>query len=162
MTTNTRTALWAILTGGLIAGTLDILQACILFGWDIPLVIAAGLLGKQAFHGGAGTYILGLLLHYFIATTATAIYYAVSRKLTFLSENWIVCGIFFGMAVELVMSFVVLPLSALHSRGPYQLHDLLLGLGMHMLTIGLPIAFIVHRFSKAGQLAASIPLSKTA
>lgn len=152
---NTRSALWPVLTGGLIAGTLDILQACILFGWDIPLVIAAGLLGKQAFQGGAGTYVLGLVLHYFIATTATAIYHLVSRKLTFLAQNWIVCGIFFGMAVELVMSLIVLPLSALHSRGPYQLHDLLLGLGMHMLTIGLPIAFIVSRFSRAAQPPAS-------
>jgi hypothetical protein len=31
-----------------IAGTLDLLQACILFGWDVPLAIAAGLLGRQA------------------------------------------------------------------------------------------------------------------
>jgi hypothetical protein len=155
MTGSSRSALWPILTGGLIAGTLDILQACILFGWDIPLAVAAGLLGKQAFHGGAGTYLLGLALHYFIATTATAIYYFVSGKLTFLAQNWVVCGIFFGMAVELVMSLVVLPLSALHARGPYQLHDLLLGLGMHMLTIGLPIAFIVFRFSRSVQRAAS-------
>jgi len=55
-------ALLAIAVGGGIAGTLDLLQACILFGWRIPLVIAAGLLGRQAFQGGAGTYILGVLL----------------------------------------------------------------------------------------------------
>ena len=162
MIETSRSALWPILSGGLIAGTLDILQACILFGWDIPLAIAAGLLGKQAFQGGGATYALGLVLHYFIATTATAIYYAASRKLTFLSHNWIVCGLFFGIAVELAMSLVVLPLSALHARGPYQLHDLLLGLGMHMATIGLPVAFIVHRFSKVDQPVASIPVSKTA
>ncbi len=35
----------AIGIAGFVAGTLDILQACILFGWDIPKVIAAGLLG---------------------------------------------------------------------------------------------------------------------
>lgn len=141
----------AIPVGGFVAGTLDILQACILFGWSIPLVIAGGLLGQQAFHGGAGTYILGLVLHYFIATTATAIYYGVSRRLTFLAQNWIVCGCFFGIAVELVMSLIVLPLSALHASGPYKLHDLLLGLGMHMLTIGLPVAFVVHRYSSEGK-----------
>jgi hypothetical protein len=48
-----RRALLAIAVGGFVAGTLDLLQACILFGWDIPLAIAGGLLGKQAFHGGA-------------------------------------------------------------------------------------------------------------
>jgi len=57
-----KNALLTIAVGGGIAGTLDLLQACILFGWRIPLVIAAGLLGRQAFHGGAGTYILGVFL----------------------------------------------------------------------------------------------------
>lgn len=34
----------AIGVGGLTAGTIDLLQASILFGWDIPLTIADGLL----------------------------------------------------------------------------------------------------------------------
>ncbi len=41
-------ALLAIAVGGLIAGALDLTQACILFGWDIPLAIAGGLLGRPA------------------------------------------------------------------------------------------------------------------
>ena len=61
------TALLTIAVGGIAAGTLDLLQACILFGWGIPRVIAAGLLGRQAIHGGAGTYALGVVLHFFIA-----------------------------------------------------------------------------------------------
>lgn len=142
-----RSALRAIAAGGLIAGTLDLLQACILFGWDIPLVISGGLLGRRAFHGGAATYILGVLLHYFIACSAAATYYAASRKLPFLKEYPIVCGLFFGAAVQEVMNLFVLPLSALHSRGPYSLHDLILGLLVHMVVIGLPISFSVRRFA---------------
>jgi len=141
-------ALLAIAVGGGIAGTLDLLQACILFGWDIPLAIAAGLLGRQAFNGGAGTYVLGVCLHFFIACSAAAIYYAASQKLHFLVEHPLVCGLFFGAAVQEVMNLVVLPLSALHSRGPYSLHDLILGLAMHMVVIGLPISFSVRRFAK--------------
>jgi len=140
--------LLAIAVGGGIAGTLDLLQACILFGWRIPLVIAAGLLGRSAFQGGAGTYVLGVLLHFFIACSAAAIYYGASRKLRFLVEHPLVCGLFFGAAVEDVMSFVVLPLSALHARGPYRLHDLLLGLGVHMVVVGLPISYCVRRFGE--------------
>ena len=147
-TTGNRSGALAIVVGGLSAGTLDILQASILFGWGVPKVIAAGLLGKQAIHGGPGMYILGLILHYFIATSAAAIYYAASRKLPFLKVNWIVCGLFFGMAVENVMNLIVLPLSALHSRGPYELHDLILGFAVHMVVVGLPIAFSIRRFSK--------------
>jgi hypothetical protein len=41
------------------------------------------------------------------------------------------------MAVELVMSYIVLPLSALRSRGPYELHDVILGLLVHMVVVGL-------------------------
>jgi hypothetical protein len=141
-------ALLAIAVGGGIAGTLDLLQASILFGWHIPLVIAAGLLGRSAVHGGVGTYVLGVVLHFFIASSAAAIYYGASLKLVFLKEHPLVCGLFFGAAVEDVMSFIVLPLSALHARGPYQLHDLILGLLVHMVVIGLPISFSVRRFAR--------------
>lgn len=139
-----RNALMAIAVVGGVAGTLDLLQASILFGWRIPLVIAAGLLGPQAIHGGAGTCILGLCLHFCIACSATAIFYAASCKLTFLIEHPLVCGLFYGIAVELVMSYVVLPLSALHALGPYELKDVLLGLGVHMVVVGLPISFSVR------------------
>jgi hypothetical protein len=143
-----RNALLAIAVGGGIAGTLDLLQACILFGWDIPLVIAGGLLGRDAFHGGTGTYVLGVLLHFFIACSAAAVYYAASRWLVFMKEYPLVCGLFFGAAVEEVMLLVVLPLSALHSRGPYKLNDLILGLLVHMVVVGLPISFSVRRLAR--------------
>lgn len=141
-------ALKVISIGGLSAGIIDLLHACILFGWDIPLAIAAGVLGKQAFQGGAGTYVLGVVLHFFIALSAATIYYLASRRLAFLASNWLVCGLFFGMAVELTMRLVVLPLSALHSRGPYQLDDLIRGLLFHMVLVGLPIALSVRLFGK--------------
>jgi len=147
-TTATRSALLAIGLGGLIAGALDLTQACVLFGWDIPLAIAAGLLGKQAFDGGAGTYVLGVLLHFFIALTFAAFYYASSRRLPFLREYPLVCGLFYGAGVQEVMNLIVLPLSALHSRGPYKLNDLILGLAVHMVVIGLPISYSVRRFAK--------------
>ncbi|MBZ5683321.1 MAG: hypothetical protein LAO24_24830 [Acidobacteriia bacterium] len=143
-----RNARLAIAVGGLIAGALDLTQACILFGAKIPLVIAAGLLGRQALHGGIATYLLGVLLHFFIAFSATAIYYAASRRLVFLKEHPLVCGLFYGAAVEVVMGYIVLPLSALHERGPYELHDVLQGLLVHMVVVGLPISFSVRRFAK--------------
>src|SRR5580704_947088 len=143
-----RSVLLAIGVGGGIAGALDLLQACILFGWDIPLVIAAGLLGREAIHGGVGTYVLGVVLHFFIACSAAAVYYGASRKLVFMNEHPLVCGLFFGGAVQEVMNLVVLPLSALHARGPFKLDDLILGLVVHMVVIGLPISYSVRRFTK--------------
>jgi hypothetical protein len=140
--------LLAIAVGGLSAGALDLAQACFLFGARIPLTIAAGLLGPEAGHGGAGTYALGVLLHFFIACSAAAVYYGASRRLRFMTEHPIVCGLMFGAAVELVMSLVVLPLSALHARGPYELYDLIQGLLVHMVVVGLPISFSIRRFAK--------------
>jgi hypothetical protein len=55
--------------------------------------------------------------------------------------------LFYGIAVELVMGYIVLPLSALQDRGPYELHDVLQGLIVHMV-VGLPISFSVRRFAK--------------
>jgi hypothetical protein len=147
-TTRNRNALLAIAVGGLSAGTLDLLQASILFGWDIPLSIAGGLLGPSAAHGGAGTFLLGVLLHFSIATSAATVYYVASRRLTFMTEHPLVCGLLFGAAVEEVMNLVVLPLSALHARGPYELHDLIQGLLVHMVVVGLPISYSIRRFAR--------------
>lgn len=138
----------AIATAGFIAGVLDLGQAYFFFGRRVPFLIAAGLLGRQAFQRGAGTYALGVLLHFFIAFAVAAIYFVASRKLSFLIEHPLVCGLFYGAAVEEVMTFVVLPLSALHARGPYKLEDLILGLVVHMVVIGLPISFTIRRFAK--------------
>jgi hypothetical protein len=145
---NIRKAVLAIAAGGLIAGMLDLGQAIVLFGAKIPLAIAAGLLGPQAFRGGAATYILGVLLHFLIALSAAAIYFAASRKLQFLTAYPLVCGLFFGAAVELVMRLIVLPLSALHASGPYQYRDLVQGLVVHMVVVGLPISFSVRWFTR--------------
>jgi hypothetical protein len=94
------------------------------------------------------TFTLGVLFHFFIALSVAAIYFAASRKLRFLTQHALVCGMFFGAAVDLVMRLIVLPLSALHAMGPYTYHDLVQGLVVHMVIIGLPISFSVRRFGQ--------------
>lgn len=141
-------ALSGILVGGLIAGILDLTAAFILYGPAVPRGIAAGLLGPRAFQEGAATYALGIALHFFIAVSAAAVYYAASRNLEFLTEHFLVCGLFYGIAVYLVMNLIVLPLSALHARDPVALFETIRGLLIHMFCVGLPISFIVRRHSK--------------
>jgi hypothetical protein len=41
-------------------------------------------------------YVLGVFLHFAIALSAATIYYAASRKLGFLKEHPLVCGLFYG------------------------------------------------------------------
>jgi hypothetical protein len=137
-----------ILVGGAIAGTLDLIAAFISFGHNMPRGIAAGLIGRQAaFQGGIFPWILGIILHYFIAFSAAAVYCLASRKLEFMRDHWIVSGIFFGIGLYLVMNLIVLPLCAFHFTGPFQVRGMIQGLLFHMIIIGLPISYSLRRLS---------------
>jgi hypothetical protein len=148
ITSRSTNLLRPILVGGAIAGTFDLTCAFFTFGLGAPRGIAGGLLGRQAvLQGGAGIWILGFLLHYFIAISAAGLYCLASRKLELLRDHWLVCGIFYGIAIWLVMNRVVLPLSAYHFTGPYQFRGMLQGLLVHMFIIGLPISFSLRRLT---------------
>ena len=144
-----------IFWGGLIAGTLDLTGAC-LSSWlragvapiRVMQSVASGLLGNAAYTGGAKTAVLGVALHFLIATTWTAVFYFASRKLWFMIERPITSGLLYGVAVYAFMNFVVLPLSAFPQRTPPRLSGRIIGLLIIMFCIGLPISLIVRRFSK--------------
>ena len=106
----------------------------------------------QALHGGPGTWMLGVLLHYLIAYLAATVYCVASRRLEFLRPYFLLCGMFYGIAVYLVMNLIVLPVSGLHAAGPYQLRGLIQGILVHMFLIGVPIAFCLYKFSMPHQV----------
>ncbi len=138
-----------ILAGGAVAGALDLTAAFLTFGRNVPKGIAMGLFGSRAIHGGAGMWIMGVLLHFTIAFGAAAIYCLAARRLTYLRESFIVCGLFYGIAVWLVMNLVVLPLSAFPVKtNTFTRAGLTQGILIHMLIIGLPIAISARLFSK--------------
>ena len=138
-----------ILIGGAIAGTFDEICAIVTMGWQVPRANAAGLLGTWAFKStGIGIWILGFALHFFIAFSAAAIYCLASRMLPFLKDHFVVCGMFYGIAVFLTMYLVVMPLCAFHYRGPYTLRGLLQGIIVHMVLIGLPIGWSLNRWAR--------------
>jgi hypothetical protein len=150
-----------IIVGGLTAATLDAAMAFWAVGWGMPLHIASGLLGASALNGGAGVWILGLVLHYFILLVAAAIYGVSSWKLPFLRVNFIVCGIFYGIAIYLVMHLIVLPLSAFpHPVGPFKVSQLIHDITGHMIVVGLPIA-LSFRFLSAPHFGLALPTSRS-
>jgi len=148
-----RAAARAIVVTGLIVGTLDILSAFIIALWRGSTVtrllqfIASGLLGPQAFQGGAATAILGLALHFFIAFTLVAVFYAASRRLSFVRQHAVSAGIIYGLIVFAVMNLIVLPLSAAKPR--HSVSGDLIQIGIHMFVIGLPTSLLVRRLSGA-------------
>ena len=142
-----KSVLKPILMGGAIAGILDITSAFITGGRNVPRGIAGGLLGSYVKdHNGIGIWVLGLALHFFIAFSAATVYCLASRLLPFLKKHFVVCGMFYGIAVFLVMYLIVMPLCAFHFKGPYTLRGLITGIVAHMLLIGLPIGFSLHKW----------------
>ena len=143
----------AILVGGLIAGALDITYAFILW-WlraqvtpmQILQSVAAGLLGKASYDGGAGTAILGAFLHFFNALVIAAIFVGASRLWPVLARRATIFGPLYGIGVYLVMNYVVLPLSAFPPRTrPPAPVVWITGVLAHMFLIGLPIALAAKR-----------------
>jgi len=133
----------AILLGGLAAGVGDSILALVLYRVSLVRIyqsIAAGLLGRAAYDGGLATAALGLFLHFFIATTAAAVYVGASRYLPVLARQAVPCGLAFGIAVYFFMKYVVLPLSAVPGLGPFE-PAAMIG---HALLVGLPIALLAR------------------
>ena len=137
-----------IVVGGGIAGLLDMTSAYISFGRYMPIGIAGGIVGAAGRHVSVGQYILGLSIHYLIAFSAASAYCVASKKLEFLRDHFIVCGVFYGIWFFLFMQLVVLPLSAYHATGPYQYRGLVQGLLAHIFLIGLPISISLRVFSR--------------
>ena len=110
--------------------------------------IASGVLGADAFRGGFATAALGIFLHFVIATTAAALFYAASRRWTFLTHHAVVSGLAYGVPVYLFMNQVVLPLSRISFKVSRAPSSIAIGLLIIMSCVGLPIALVVRRYAR--------------
>lgn len=145
-----RTILW----GGLIAGVLDLAAALVTSALRgvgpvrLLQAIASGLLGRDSYSGGLRTAALGTVLHFVIAFGAAAVYYAASRKISFLTRRAVPAGLLYGVAVYAFMNLVVLPLSAFPHPVASRPAAVAIGVITLMLCVGLPISLVVSRYSK--------------
>jgi hypothetical protein len=144
----------AILWGGLICGIMDMTAACIFYGVlrGVPPIkimqsVATGVLGAAAYDGDGATAALGLFLHFVIAYGAATVFYFASRKLSFMTQHAIICGLLYGIAVYFFMQLIVVPLSAFPHKGSFTLRGLVTGLSIHMICVGLPISLATRKFS---------------
>lgn len=139
----------ALVTGGLVVGVLDILDAFVFF-WlrsgvkpaRILQAISAGVVGRDAaVAGGNATAALGLALHFVIAFSVVIVFWLAARAIPALVRQPFVTGALYGLAVWGVMNYVVLPLSA--TSGPAGLPPpavLANGLLIHIVGVGIPAA----------------------
>ena len=148
-------AVSAILIACLVAGTFDLSYAIVFSGaHGVPAMrimqsVASGWLGSAAYEGGVTTAALGVLSHYFIMFLAATTFYLASRRFDFLVRRPIISGIVFGLLMYLVMTFVVLPLSAFPHK--VKLDDPVLNIAnllVHMFLVGVPISLLLRRFAR--------------
>lgn len=143
----------AILGGGLVAGALDITFACVVWAFRgatpirVGQSVASGLLGRDvALAGGVATGLLGLTLHFLMTILMAAFYYGAATRVPLLVRRAVPCGIAYGLAIYLVMNFVVLPLSAIGRTGGHgPLAIVIPEILVHMFGVGLTIALFSRR-----------------
>lgn len=149
-----RAATRATLLAAIAAGTLDI-GAAILTNLQVPArvvlqSVASGLLGPPAFRGGWPTAWLGLAAHFAIMLVIAAIFVAAAAAIPALRRFWLPVGVAFGVAVWLTMTFVVVPMWASPLTPPADLTAALKPIAIHILFVGLPIAWATRRILGPG------------
>jgi ABC-type Na+ efflux pump permease subunit len=153
-----------ILYAGALVGVLDITAACIQvyvsYGYAPARLlkgVAGGLLGRSAVEGGFSTAALGLLMHFTMALTVAAIFYALSRRLPLPQKllGVVAAGLVYGAAVFAVNNFATSPLLSwvrslyLHTPISFKPPMGWSQLVIHLFCVGLPIALVMHRYAPA-------------
>jgi len=152
MSQHSRPVIKTIAWVGLLAGTLDITFACIsayLSRGTTPVTVlkyvASGLFGKEAFAGGTMMPVYGLLIHYIIAYSFTALFFWIYPSLKLLSKNVVLTAILYGIFIYVVMDLIILPFTRA-PKGTFRIDKALLAAAILMVAIGLPLSIVARRF----------------
>lgn len=140
-----------IALGGLVVGVLDLIDAVVFYYlyYGVPPVrifqsIAAGVYGRDAaVAGGWQTAIIGILLHFVIATLIATVFYLGTRFLPILYKRAVACGLIYGVMCYFVMQYIVLPLSNV-PPSKFSWPPFINGVIGHALVVGLPVALIAR------------------
>jgi hypothetical protein len=139
-----------VVAAGLVAGTTNLVAAGAIFGGTMThgfQMIAAGLLGQEAFSGGLNAAILGAAAHFAISIAAAGLYLWAALRHRALTRHWLVGGVVFGVLAYLVMNLVVVPLS--NAANPdFSPGIIVKELLAHTILFGVPIAGIVQALAR--------------
>jgi hypothetical protein len=141
----------AILNAILVCGSLDIASAFVFAGLrgGGPLTVlhsvASGPFGQGVAAGGVATALLGLAVHFAIMAVMAAVFVTAVRRLPFVAANPLVAGIAYGLALYLLMYWIVLPLrwpASFPSVNPVGVASALFS---HIVCVGIPMAYVTQR-----------------
>jgi hypothetical protein len=153
--------------GWLVAATCDICYATGFSYWyrgtapsRVLQSVASGVLGSDAYRGGASTAMLGLGLHYFNALLITAIFFAAAAVVPALVRRPLVIGVAYGLVVYLVMNYVVVPLSRIGPRPTPPIPIWVTGVLVHMFLIAVPIVLAAGRAFRRSAASLRVPVAR--
>jgi uncharacterized membrane protein YagU involved in acid resistance len=115
--------------------------------------VAAGVLGRPAaIAGGVRTFMLGILLHFVVATCVATVYFLATQILPVLVRHAVISGLIYGVIAYFGMKFIVIPLSAIGQRPPLPRTSILVTeiIG-HAVLVGLPVALLARRSASANK-----------
>lgn len=137
---------------GLLAGTLDILSACLqayiakgISPETVLRFIASGAFGKPAFTGGWEMPLTGLLFHYIIAYSFTTLFFMLYPYINLMRKSIVLTAVVYGVFIFVVMNLLVLPLTKI-TRAPIKLDKAAIATGILIVAIGLPLSIFARRF----------------
>jgi len=150
---NRSSQLRSIALGGLIIGVVH----TIIHQWIFlsliegnPLIsiyqyFASGILGSSAFAGGIPTALLGVFFHFLVSFVVAAVFVLSAQRIALLRRYPIASALAYGFGVLLVMTAIVLPLSAAPPLPPPTTPQLIELVLEHILVIGLTLGVLVRR-----------------
>lgn len=145
----------SIIAAGLLAGILDGTAACVTYmirGGQDPMkvwnFVSSGVFGLDGINGETPMALAGIFFHLCIAMTWALIYFQLYPRLSFLSRNWVVSGLLYGIVVWIGMNLVVVPLSNT-PPSPKTVQGVLIGCSILMVFIGLPVSYVASRYFKS-------------
>ncbi|WP_374585766.1 hypothetical protein [Pseudoduganella sp.] len=141
----------AILTGGALAGLLDIIFAISFAGYNglppqrLLQVVASGALGQAAFTGGMPAAAFGLACHFALSFGWMALFFIAARRLPALARKPLPAAVAYGLLVFFAMRLVVLPLSAFPRPVTFNAFSWGMDMLSHVLLFALPIVWATRK-----------------
>ena len=116
----------------------------------IPQGIAAWVIGRGAFDGGAATALFGLLLYCGLVCAACVLYRAAARRWDVLARQPVLCGALYGVLAYGAIFWVIAPLLT-GSGGSTKPGWLGLCVVTYVLAIGIPAALAARATLATGR-----------
>jgi len=144
-----------ILITTIIAGTLDIIAACI-NAWlsndvmpdRVLAYIASGIWGKAAYNGGPEMIFFGLLIHYIIVFSCVFCFFWLYSRWSLLRRSIAANAVLIAFTAWLVTTQLVLRMSRI-TVPPFRVSGAIIAIAIPIICLGFPIAYAASRFIKS-------------